>query len=80
MVVRERRPDWVQRHHGKVMRLALLGFLAVVVTVFGTEGDVVAEHAVIALPAAVYSVVMFVTAGTFAALMARRNVVQTTSP
>ena len=35
---------------------------------------------VIALPAAVYSVVMFVTAGTFAALVARRNVAQTTSP
>jgi BASS family bile acid:Na+ symporter len=35
---------------------------------------------VIALPAAVYSVVMFVTASTFAALVARRNVVQTTSP
>jgi predicted Na+-dependent transporter len=35
---------------------------------------------VIALPAAVYSVVMFITAGAFAALVVRRNVAQTTSP
>jgi BASS family bile acid:Na+ symporter len=136
MAARERRPEWVERNHGRVMRLALVVFVALVAGIFATEGDVVVEHAgellaativlnltamtlafalartlrlslpqatavsielglhnaalaitvstlidpVIALPAAVYSVVMFVTAGSFAALMARRNVVQTTSP